>query len=111
MLERVIEDGITVRTAPLPRPVEMVEAGLSDRRHRGMGRRAADSFFPPRRFEATGLEEGIGHHRQQRMPMQPRPGSAFEVVEAEFLLHLLMGLFADPACLDQAGQLLERGLG
>ncbi len=45
------------------------------------------------------------------MAMQPDPGTAFEVVEAEFLLHLLMGLLADPARLDCSGQLLELGIG
>ena len=30
-------------------------------------------------------------HRHQRMPMRPGPGSTLEVIEAEFLLHLLVG--------------------
>ena len=51
----------------------------------GWGGGQAILFFPPRRCEAPGLQEGIGHHGHQRVPMQPGPGSALEVVEAEFL--------------------------
>jgi len=43
--------------------------------------------------------------------MYPGPGSAFEVVEAEFLLELLMRLLTDPPRLDGGGQHLERGIG
>ena len=43
--------------------------------------------------------------------MQPRPGAALEVVEAEFLLHLLMGLLAHPARLDGGCQRNEAGRG
>jgi hypothetical protein len=31
------------------------------------------------------------------------PGSAFEVIEAEFFLELLVGLLADPSRLDRGG--------
>ena len=43
--------------------------------------------------------------------MQADPGAAFEVVEARFLLQLLVGLLADPAGLDGSGELLERRIG
>jgi len=33
------------------------------------------------------------------------------VVDAELLFELLMRLFADPACLNGAGELFERGIG
>ncbi len=56
----------------------------------GWGGGQAILFFPSRRCEAPGLEEGVGHHRHQRVPMQPGPGSALEVIEAELLLHLLV---------------------
>ena len=43
--------------------------------------------------------------------MQTMPGSAFEVVEAEFFLELLVGLLADPSRLDRGGERLEVGVG
>jgi hypothetical protein len=43
-------------------------------------------FFPSRCSEAVGLEEGVSDHGHQRVSVQPGPGSALEVVEAEFLL-------------------------
>ena len=33
------------------------------------------------------------------------------MIEAKFLLELLVGLFANPAGLDGVGELLERGVG
>ena len=51
------------------------------------------------------LEEGVGDHRHERVPMKALPGSALEVIEAEFFLHLLMRLLADPSRLDGCGQL------
>jgi hypothetical protein len=55
------------------------------------------SFFPAR-LEAAALEEG--DHRHQRGTVEPGPGSALEVAGAEFLLHLLMRLLANPSGLD-----------
>lgn len=92
-------------------PAEVIQYGLPDRWHRGLGWWAGASFFPPRRCEALGLKEGVGHHRHQRVLIQSGPGAALEVVEAEFLLHLLVGLFADPAGLDHGGELLEGRIG
>jgi len=57
------------------------------------------------------LEEGESEHHHQGVPMNPGPGAALEVVEAEFLLHLLMRLLADPARLDDFGQALQGGVG
>src|SRR5215207_3826954 len=43
--------------------------------------------------------------------MQTAPGSPFEVIEAKFLLELLMGLLAQPARLDGGGEDFQRRLG
>lgn len=64
-------------------------------------------FFPPDLSEPAGLQEGVGDHRHERVAMQTDPGTTFEVVEAEFLLELLMRLLADPACLDRTSQFLD----
>ena len=45
------------------------------------------------------------------MSVQSFPRPPFEVVQTEFFLELLMCLFADPACFDGAGQLLDRRVG
>src|SRR5215470_2020820 len=50
------------------------------------------------------LEEGVGDHCHERMPVKAGPGSSLEVVEAEFLLQLLVGLLADPSRLDRGRQ-------
>ena len=59
----------------------------------------------------TMLEEGVGDHRHQRMTVKVLPGLALEVVEAEFLFHLLMGVFADPLRLDGVSQCAQVGAG
>jgi hypothetical protein len=38
------------------------------------------------------------------MTMKANPRSSFEVIEAEFLFQLLMGLLTDPSCLDRSRQ-------
>lgn len=43
--------------------------------------------------------------------MQPCPGSSFKVVEVEFFLVQLVPLFADPARLDGASDVCDRGVG
>ena len=43
------------------------------------------------------LEEGVSDHGHERVTVKALPGSSLEVVEAEFLLHLLMGLLAQAA--------------
>jgi len=50
------------------------------------------------------LEERVSNHRHQRMTMKAVPRPSLEVVETEFLLQLLMGLLANPSCLDRRGQ-------
>lgn len=52
-------------------------------------------FFRPALGDPAELQEGIGHHRHQCVAMEPGPGLALEVVEAEFFLKLLMGLLAN----------------
>src|SRR5215212_9879233 len=70
-------------------------------------------IFPrPRRGklgEAEVLEISEGDAGHQGVSMQPRPGAPLEMAEAEFLLELLMGLLADPACLDRSRQGAPRG--
>ena len=58
------------------------------------------------------LEEGICDHRHERMTVKALPGSSLEVIETEFLLQLLMGLFANPTGFDggcQAAQVRASG--
>ena len=50
------------------------------------------------------LKEGVGDHCHERVSVKALPGSALEVVEAEFFFHLLVGLLANPACLDDGSQ-------
>src|SRR5262245_41516611 len=67
-------------------------------------------FFPPCRCKPAMLEEGVSDHRHQRVTMQTLPGSAFEVIEAEFFFQLLVSLFANPSCLDGGCQEPQFGL-
>lgn len=71
----------------------------------------AGSFSPPARLQATVLEERKGDHRHQGVPVKARPGSALEVIEAEFLLHLLARLLAHPSGLDGGREDREIGVG
>jgi hypothetical protein len=53
------------------------------------------SVVSPLRFcEAAMLEEGVSDHRHERMTVKALPRSSLEVVEAEFLFQLLIGLLA-----------------
>src|SRR4029453_16330515 len=61
-------------------------------------------FPPPRSLQAPALQVSEGDAGHQRGPVQPCPGPALEVAEAEFLLQLLMCLLAGPARLDGGGQ-------
>jgi hypothetical protein len=61
--------------------------------------------------EAEVLQEGHGDRHHQRVVVQPVPGAALEVVETEFLLHLLVRLLADPTRLDQPDETIERRVG
>ena len=42
------------------------------------------------------LQEGVSDHRHQRMTVEAVPGSSLEVIKAEFFLHLLVSLLANP---------------
>lgn len=57
------------------------------------------------------MQEGVGDHRHQGVPVKTGPGSSLEVVQTEFFLELLMGLLADPAGFDGSGNLLDRYVG
>src|SRR3984957_13189143 len=50
------------------------------------------------------LEERVSNHRHQHMTMKAVPRPSLEVVEPEFLLQLLMGLLANPSCLDRGSK-------
>ena len=86
------------------------EDGVSHGWQRRLRRRAADSFFPPRCCETAMLEEGVSNHRHERMAVQALPGSALEVIEAEFLFQLLVSLLANPSRLDGRRQGAQSGL-
>ena len=69
-------------------------------------------LFPPLGgSEALILQEEIRDQRHQRVPMQPAPGAALEVVEPELFSELLMGVLAHPTRFDRGGQLLQRCVG
>src|SRR4030081_3158522 len=55
------------------------------------------------------LKEGERDHCHERMAVKALPGSSLEVVEAEFLFQLLMGLLANPSRLDGGGQGSQAG--
>src|SRR5258707_11564305 len=57
------------------------------------------------------LEEGVSNHCHQRVTVKAVPRPSLEVVEPEFLLQLLMSLFADPSCLDRRSQTAQVHLG
>ena len=70
-------------------------------------------LFSPFRFcEAAILEKGVSNHCHERVTVKPVPRSSLEVIETEFLLQLLMGLFANPTGFDggcQAAQVRASG--
>src|SRR3954453_2583785 len=70
----------------------------------GPGSGGGATLFPP---EPQVLQEGEGEPAQERVVVQPPPGAALEVVEAQLLLELLVRLLAHPARLDQRRQLLQ----
>jgi hypothetical protein len=57
------------------------------------------------------LEEGVGDHCHEGVSVKPMPGSSLEVIKPELFLELLMGLLANPARLDGAGERLDRRVG
>jgi hypothetical protein len=54
-------------------------------------------FFPGCAASGAGAADRGNDHAHTAMPMQTAPESPFEVIEAKFLLELLMGLLAEPA--------------
>jgi hypothetical protein len=68
-------------------------------------------FFPTRCLEAASLQEGERDHAHEGVSVKALPGSPLEVIKAKLFLELLMGLLADPAGFDGAGQILERRVG
>ena len=61
--------------------------------------------------QALVLQERERQHREQRKVMEAQPAPPFAVIEAEFLLQLLVGLLADPAGLDRYGEGTQRRVG
>jgi hypothetical protein len=72
----------------------------------GVAARAARAGY--RRFspepQLQVLEEGEGELAQECVVVQPAPRAPLEVVEAEFVLHLLVHLLANPASLIAAAR-------
>ena len=68
------------------------------------GARSAHLFSPKPHV----LEEAQGDHGQNHVVAQGHPVATLQVIEAEFFLHLLVPLFADPPGLDIGGQNRQR---
>ena len=77
----------------------------------GLGGPLGTLFFPLRLGQPLMLKEGVSDHGHQRVPMKTVPGAPLEVVESEFLLHLLVCLFAHPSGLDACRQRQDVGVG
>ena len=79
----------------------------------GWGGGPVARIFPPLATlpEPQVLQEGEGDQHHQGVMVQPGPGPSLEVVEAEFFLHLLVRLLADPAGLDRRREGLQGRLG
>src|SRR3954462_14519457 len=67
-------------------------------------------FSPTRRLQAPVLQISKADAGHQRVAMQAGPGPALKVAEPQFLLELLMYLFAGPARLDGGDQPAQRSL-
>lgn len=50
------------------------------------------------------LEKSVSDHRHKRVTVKALPGSALEVIKAEFFFQLLMRLLANPSRLDSSRQ-------
>jgi hypothetical protein len=57
------------------------------------------------------LKEGVRDHYHERVSVQALPGPSLEVIETEFFFHLLVGLLANPSCLDDGSERTQAGLG
>jgi hypothetical protein len=56
------------------------------------------------------LKEGESDHRHECMTVKALAGSPLEVVEAEFLFQLLMGLLTNPSRLDGVAAKVRRSV-
>jgi hypothetical protein len=72
---------------------------------------AAILLSPARCGEAAALQIGVCDHRHQGVAMKAMPGSALEVVEAQFFVDPLMRLLANPARFDRRGERFEVSVG
>ena len=63
------EEFRAVGTSPGRGAHEEVKDGLPDGRQARLWRRSPNSFFPSRGLEAAGLEEGVGDHGHQGVPV------------------------------------------
>jgi hypothetical protein len=68
-----------------------IDDGMACGEQAWLRRRSVDSFFPASLLWAPMLEEGVGDHCHESVTMKTLPGSSLEVIEAEFLLQLLIG--------------------
>src|SRR5215212_290981 len=84
------------------------QEGAGECRRDGAGD-PAPLFSPLPRPEV--LEEGKGELTEERVVVQPAPGTPLEVAQPQLALHLLVHLLAYPPRLDHGGQGLERGVG
>ena len=74
----------------------------------GPGSDGVGALFSP---EPQVLEEGEGELAEEGMVVQATPAPALEVIQPELVLHLLVHLLADPAGLDQGGQVSSEASG
>jgi len=84
---------------------------MTDLRQGRLRRSLSETFFSPSLHQTPMLQEGVSDHGHQGVTVEAAPGAPLEVVEAELLLHLLMGLLAHPARLDGGRQLSQRNPG
>ncbi len=56
-------------------------------------------------------QEGVGGGDQSAVVVEPRPGSAFEVIESEFPLHFLIVAFDAPSEFRQVDEAFYRFVG
>ncbi len=88
------------------------------KRHIQRLRRADGLRVPPtrRKIVRRGISTGLptkaeGEQHQGGVVVEAAPGATFEVVEAQFLLHLLVALFDLPTLMPQAHRPEARGVG
>jgi hypothetical protein len=65
--------------------------------------------FRGKKSRAFGGDESVGSDTQSRMVMKSAPTSAFEVIDADLVLELLIVTFDAPPHVDGRDEFLERG--